>query len=156
MISVKSIRRGALGLIAIGLFTGPAGCGMSTSHVALPLANSEAPKVWTPIMDCAKERGLKFVDGSRDAAPNVRVSMDSNSQLDLLYQVKGDHLEMELIIWGETTDADRKTILARMRKTGDEVWACAQQKMNAAPAASGTTAAAAVSASGSAAATPPP
>jgi hypothetical protein len=135
----------AIGLLAMG-------CGMSTSHVALPMANTEAPKVWTPIMQCSTERGFKYVDGTKDADPHVRVSIDPNTQLDIVYQTKGDHVEMELIIWGQTTDADREKILGRLRREGDSIWACAQQKMSGGTAA--PTAPPAGSASTSA--TPPP
>lgn len=148
MLGSKSARRVLLPCVASAAFA--VGCGMSTSHVAMPMSSIDAPKIWQPIMTCATERGLKYVDASKESDPHVRVSIDPNTQLDILYEIDGNHVEMELIIWGETTDADREKILARLRQQGDDIWACAQQKL------SGATTAAAASASATPAPTPHP
>ena len=146
----NSMRRNVLGVVGLAVVAVLGGCGMSVQHVALPRPASDAPKAWDPIIACAKEQGLSALDVRNDSDPRVRVYIDTNDQLNVVFRTQDGHMDMELQIWGQTTDEDRPKILAKERKIGDAVWVCAQAKMNGAPAV------AAPPASGSTTATSPP
>ena len=145
----KSNRRRSFGFIAMtiaGLVA--SGCGISLNHVALPLAPQDAPKAWQPLLDCSKELGFRNLDMTKDAnTPRVVVYTTDNDMMEIDYKTREGHFEMELEIWAKTSDDDREKIFAKMRSQGDQIWACAQQKMNARPVASAPPAASA---------TPPP
>jgi myo-inositol-hexaphosphate 3-phosphohydrolase len=121
-----------LALASCALFA--VACSTSVEHIAMPATAADAPKEWSPLLDCAKQRGLRTLDMSAKDK-QVVVYVSTNDQLDITYKVSGDHIEMQLSIWGETTDEDRPKILATMKKTGMEVWDCAQAKVSGAPAA---------------------
>jgi hypothetical protein len=153
MLWSKSMRHALSGLVAVGVVA--TGCGLSVKHVALARPATDAPKAWDPIIACAKEQGLSYVDARTDTSdPRVRVYIDKNDQLNVVFRTENGHMDMELQIWGKTTDEDRPKILAKEQEIGDRVWACADQKING--AATGTTTEAAASVSASVSATPPP
>jgi hypothetical protein len=151
----KSVRRGLSGLVAIALVVVIGlGCGISLNRVALPLAPADAPKAWKPLLDCAQELGYRHQDVTKDAnSPRVVVYTTSNDMFEITYQTSQGQFEMILKIWAKTTDEDREKIFAKMRKQGDQIWACAEQKMNAAPAAASSGGPAPSASTG---ATPPP
>ena len=155
MIHAKHIRRSVAGLLAIGAVA--IGCTFSENQFPLPLSATDAPKAWSPILQCAQQRGLKVQDERK--TNHVNVWMDASNQLEISYTVRGDHVDMDVVIWGDVSDDDKKKIVAKLKAQGLEIWDCAQKLGLDGPPPAAPTAAAPVtsgSAAGSTSATPPP
>jgi len=121
---------GCVVLVAVGAV----GCGISVQHVNLPMPAADAPRVWVPIMECAKERGYRIQDMTTAANdPHVNVFPGASDLIEITYGLKDGHVEMKLEIWAKTTDEDREKIWAQLRKQGDDVWACATQRLSGPP-----------------------
>lgn len=57
-------------------------------------------------------RSFQLVDGTKDPDPHVRVSIEPNPQLDIVYQMRDGHVDMEPIIWAQTTDVTQIAAIA--------------------------------------------
>ena len=108
------------------LFVGAA-CTVSENRYPLPLSAADASKAWAPLMQCASQRGYHVQDGTQKSPPRVDVFTDASNLMQIAYTVDGDHLSMDVVVWGDATDADRARFIEDLKTKGNDVWACAQQ-----------------------------
>ena len=114
-------------LPALVLVAGAAACTVSENRYPLPLSANDANKAWAPLMQCATQRGYHVQDGTQKSPPRVDVFTDASNLMQIAYTVDGDHLSMDVVVWGDATDADRARFVEDLKTKGNDVWACAQQ-----------------------------
>src|SRR5882672_2635374 len=116
------LHKGVLGCLAVVAVAAAVGCGISVQHVNLPMPATDSPRVWVPIMECARERGFRIQDMTTSVSdPHVNVFPGSNDALEITYDLIDGHVEMKLEIWAKSSDEDREKIWAQLRKQGDDV-----------------------------------
>lgn len=129
-----SMRTSLAGLLAVAAVA--LGCTVSENRYPLPLSAKDAPNAWGPIKQCATQRNLKIQDLSKDGRVNLWA--DAADTLEISYNVRDDRLYMDVVVWGEATDEDRKKLVEQLKTQGMEVWDCAQ-KIGFAPGAAPAT-----------------
>jgi hypothetical protein len=102
-------------------------CTVSENRFPLAVSAADAPKTWAPLRQCAQQKSYSVQDETTRSPPRLNLWLDAANSLEISYTLDGDHMSMDVVVWGEATDADRKRLIDDLHTKGNDVWTCAQQ-----------------------------
>lgn len=106
--------------LLVGLFV--SGCTMNEMQHNLPIAPSDVPNAWAPIKQCAAQKGRTTRDRKGGG-----VDVQIGTVQAIYFHPRDNAMAMDVVIWADVSEDDKKKLFASMEKEGMEIWECAQK-----------------------------
>lgn len=107
--------------LLVGLFV--TGCTVHEVQHNLAIAPNDVPNAWSPIKQCAAQKGRTARD--RKGGGGVDVQIDTLRAI--YFHPRDGAMAMDVVIWADVSEEDKKRLFAEMEREGMEIWECAKK-----------------------------